>query len=62
MVRGLVVNVNRVGNQISEELLTLFVTARGRGPGRERERGRKADFRRISDPVRDRLMLIMLLH
>ena len=52
--RGLVVNVNRVGNQISEEILTLFVTARGRGPGREREQGRKADFRRNSEPVRDR--------
>ena len=46
-------NVNRVGKQISEEFLTLFVTGHGRGPGREREQGQKADFRRNSDPVYD---------
>ena len=47
-------NVNGVGKQISEEFLTLFVTGHGQGPGREREQGRKSDFRRTSDPVRDR--------
>ena len=55
VIGGLVVNVVRVRKQISEGTLTLFVTGCGQGSGRERGQGQEADFRRKSDPVRDRL-------